>query len=79
VAEDNELQHQAEEEMKEGIFQNGRTAKDAAMIDRGEGKCTRALHSKKNFQYRVSSQSALAPCSSFSNEGCLAPDVPEDV
>ncbi len=39
MAEDNELQHQAEEEMKEGIFQNGRTAKDAAMVDREEGKC----------------------------------------
>jgi len=47
VAEDNELQHQAEEEMKKGIFQNGRTAKDAAMVDRGEGKCPQALPSKE--------------------------------
>ncbi len=47
MAEDNELQHQAEEEMKKGIFQNGRTAKDAAMVDRGEGKCPQALPSKE--------------------------------
>jgi hypothetical protein len=47
VAEDNELQHQAEEEMKEGIFQNGRTAKDAAMVDSREGKCPRVLPSKE--------------------------------
>jgi hypothetical protein len=47
VAEDNELQHQAEEEMKEGIFQNGRTAKDAAMVDREEGKCPRVPPSKE--------------------------------
>jgi hypothetical protein len=38
-----------------------------------------ALRSKKNFQYRVSSQSPLAHCSSFSNEVRLAPDVPKDV
>jgi hypothetical protein len=47
VAEDNELQHQAEEEMKEGIFQNGRTAKDAAMVESREGKCPRVLPSKE--------------------------------
>lgn len=47
MAEDNELQHQAEEEMKEGIFQNGRTAKDAAMVESREGKCPRVLPSKE--------------------------------